>query len=534
VLLAASLIAGVIGVVWQANVANQERRKAQASAADLRQLSNSLLSELDEAIQQLPGTTGVQKLLVTRVIEHLDRTAKDAQGDRVTQLDLADAYTRLGNIQGNAYYQNLGDFIGALASVDKAIALSEPLALADPKDLVAMRELAVARDLRSTILWQNGRPIEAVSTIRQVVGTYDAVASRPHASASQLLNAADSYNTLGDELGQAGPASLNDLPAALAAYRRSLDLATRAVSLDPKSLSGGRLLVVALMKVGEIELESDPAQALKVYQNAMQREEASPMEEKNSLYYLRAHSILIQREANALAQLGEYSKAVKLHEELIQMDESSVAADKLDLRALADLETDLNDEAAIEEAAADPALAPIGGDRRQNLAAAEKLLLQVIAIMDRATKLAPSNEAWKAVQADAQMRLATIQATLHGAGTSRDLAKAGINTMKILVSKNQASPTTLEQAANDILKVEPTSLRDPQFALSCAERATALTHRKTPSILLTLAQAYRATGQIDKSRATAKEGLALLPALLPGAIKPRLRKQLEIQAQTAQ
>jgi len=36
-------VAGVIGVAWQANVANEERRRAEASAADLRQLSNSLL-----------------------------------------------------------------------------------------------------------------------------------------------------------------------------------------------------------------------------------------------------------------------------------------------------------------------------------------------------------------------------------------------------------------------------------------------------------------------------------------------------------
>jgi len=50
-------------------------------------------------------------------------------------------------------------------------------------------------------------------------------------------------------------------------------------------------------------------------------------------------------------------------------------------------------------------------------------------------------------------------------------------------------------------------------------------------MLLTLAQAYRATGQIEKSRATAKEGLALLPAPQPGSVKPRVRKLLQIQAQ---
>jgi len=98
VLLAASMLAGVVGVAWQARVANEQRRKAEASAADLRQLSNSLLTELDEAIEQLPGTTGVQKLLITRVLEHLDRTAKDSRGNRQMQLDLADAYAKLGNI----------------------------------------------------------------------------------------------------------------------------------------------------------------------------------------------------------------------------------------------------------------------------------------------------------------------------------------------------------------------------------------------------------------------------------------------------
>jgi len=46
----------------------------------------------------LPGSTGAQKLLVTRVLEHLDawpRTRKATQ----TQLDLVNAYTQLGEIR---------------------------------------------------------------------------------------------------------------------------------------------------------------------------------------------------------------------------------------------------------------------------------------------------------------------------------------------------------------------------------------------------------------------------------------------------
>ena len=532
-LLAATLLAGIAGIIWQARVANEERRKAEARSADLRQLSNSLLSELDEAIKQLPGSTGVQKLLLTRVLEHLDRMAQDTQGDRVTQLDLASAYRQLAAIQDDPYVQNLGDPSGALASIDKAIALSAPLVRADSRDLYALRELARAKGMRSTILWGTGKTTEAISTMHEAIATLDEMVAGPHASFSQLTDASNAYNTLGDELGQAGPASLNDLPSALAAYRRGLDLANRALSLDPNSLNGRGTLILAQMKVGDIELETDPAQALKDYQSALQRSETLAKEEHGSLRYQRGRSTLIGREAIALAELAEYSRATELHEEMIREEEASVAADPLDLRALADLEEELNDEATAYEAAADPATALPGSNRRQNLGAAEKLLGRVVAIMERAMKVAPSNEAWKAVQADAQVRLATVQSSLHGGRASQELAKTGIASLKSLASKDQASPTVLEQTANDILKVEPASLKDPQFALSCVERAAALTHRKTPSIMQTLAQAYRATGQVEKSRATANEALALLPPLRPGNVKTNIRKLLEIQAQTS-
>ena len=87
-LLLLTLFAGIAGVLWQAKVATAERRKAEARSADLRQLSNSLLSELDEAIKQLPGSTGAQKLLVTRVLDHLDRMASDSHGVGSSRVDL--------------------------------------------------------------------------------------------------------------------------------------------------------------------------------------------------------------------------------------------------------------------------------------------------------------------------------------------------------------------------------------------------------------------------------------------------------------
>jgi tetratricopeptide (TPR) repeat protein len=527
--LAVTLIAGVAGVLWQAKVANEERRKAEARSADLRQLSNSLLSELDEAIKQLPGSTGAQKLLVTRVLEHLDRMAKDAQGDRQTKLDLIDAYTRLGNIQGNAYDQNLGDPTGAFVSLGKALDLARPLAASGSMDREATRALALAEQSRSEILWQTGKTPEAVSVMRDAVKSYDVLAADPHATAALLAEVAGAHGTLADELGQPGTQSLGDGPGAIVEYGKDLSLTIRGLSIDPRLMRAKRAFIIAPLKIANVEMETDPAQALKDFRIALQRVDALPQAEQVNLATTRLRTILVRKEANALVQLGEYSEANALFAEIYPSFQRFVAADPQDLRALEDLQVLLDDEAVGYEAAADPALAVAGSSPRANLAAEEDLLAQQIAILKEMFKQDPSNESWKMLQANAQVRLATTQSILRIPGDSNALAKAGLAVMRNSAKKDQASPLTLEQAAENFLKVEPASLRDPQFAVSCAERAVALSHRKVPVKLLTLAQAYRASGQVGKSRATAREGLALLPATQPGSVKPRLRKLLEIQ-----
>ena len=527
--LAVTLIAGVAGVLWQAKVANEERRKAEARSADLRQLSNSLLSELDEAIKQLPGSTGAQKLLVTRVLEHLDRMAKDAQGDRQTKLDLIDAYTRLGNIQGNAYDQNLGDPTGAFVSLGKALDLARPLAASGSMDREATRALALAEQSRSEILWQTGKTPEAVSVMRDAVKSYDVLAADPHATAALLAEVAGAHGTLADELGQPGTQSLGDGPGAIVEYGKDLSLTIRGLSIDPSLMRAKRAFIIAPLKIANVEMETDPAQALKDFRIALQRVDALPQAEQVNLATTRLRTILVRKEANALVQLGEYSEANALFAEIYPSFQRFVAADPQDLRALEDLQVLLDDEAVGYEAAADPALAVAGSSPRANLAAEEDLLAQQIAILKEMFKQDPSNESWKMLQANAQVRLATTQSILRIPGDSNALAKAGLAVMRNSAKKDQASPLTLEQAAENFLKVEPASLSDPQFAVSCAERAVALSHRKVPVKLLTLAQAYRASGQVGKSRATAREGLALLPATQPGSVKPRLRKLLEIQ-----
>ncbi len=530
VALAATLAVGVVAVAWQARVANRERRKADARSTDLRQLSNSLLSELDEAIKQLPGSTDAQKLLVTRVLEHLDRMAKDARGDRQTQLDLADAYTQLGNLQGNAYVQNLGDPASALVSMDKAIALSTPWVGPQSKDREALHVLASAQFFRGQILFGTAPIEQTISSTRTAAATYDQLIELPGRTPEEMVEAARTYSLLGDELGTARDESLSDLSDALAAYRKYVDLNSQALKMDPSLTRAIPALAVGQVKIAQTELEIDPAQSLKDTQTGFDRLAALPKAMQESLQIVRVRNVLTLDRAVALVQLGDYAQANSLEAGLVQSSQRLAAADPEDLRALYDLESDLQRQAEGFATAADPVLGATPAARRLNLEAEERPLTLEVANWERMLKQGRFQTEWQPFLADARVRLGSVQFILRHGDDSRTIVAKGLATFRELAKQSQSSSEILDLAAQGFLIAEPVSLRDPQLAVSCAEHAVALSHRKMPTRLLTLAQAYRATGQITESQATAKEGLALLPDSQPGSVKPRIRKLLEIQA----
>lgn len=526
-LLTVTLVAGLLGVLWQAKVANAERRKAEARSADLRELSNSLLSELDDAIKQLPGSTGVQKLLVTRVLEHLDRMAKDAQGDRLTQLDLIDAYVRLGNIQGNVYEQNLGDRAGGIAILNKAVALAQSLESSAPEDPDILRVLAIAQGSKGQILIRNGEVQNAIVTLRTAAQSYDRLVSLPHVTPGLLLDAGTTHSTLGDVLGQ--DTGLADIAGALAEYRKAFDLDTRAVTLDPHFSRGQRALGNTQMRIGKAEMETDPAQALKDYQWALQRFNSLPEPERSSVATVRLRGITVRKVADALAELGEYSQAMPLYEESLRIHQQLAEADPRDESNRNDVGRALQETASGYEYAANPALASPASNRTEILRNAQRTLMAYKANIEEQLKLMPKDSDLEVHLAYTQVRLGEVGYDLHDSAESLSLSKAGLAALRGGAAKDQASTMVLDFAVRAFLQAEPPSLRDPQLALSYAERGVALTHRKAPEWLLLLAQAHSSSGQIEKKREVASEGLALLPAWQPGTPKARIRKLLELE-----
>src|ERR1017187_7693019 len=157
-------------------------------------------------------------------------------------------------------------------------------------------------------------------------------------------------------------------------------------------------------------------------------------------------SMIVRKEANALVQLGEYPEAIALYSEIVPSYRKLAATDQQDLRALADLQVVLNDEAAAFESASDPVLRASAQDGLHNLTAAANALTQTVELTEKMLKQDPANENWRSVLADSQIGRASCRSRLRTEGDSAALAKAGIATFKELAKKDHASPMVLDRS----------------------------------------------------------------------------------------
>ncbi|MBZ5679274.1 MAG: hypothetical protein LAO24_04105 [Acidobacteriia bacterium] len=127
----------------QAEIAGAERARAEQRFNDVRQLSDSLIFDIHDAIQNLPGATPARKLLLDRAVQYLDRVAKDSGGDPDLQRELAWGYQRLAVVQGSTTESNLGDSEAAEASDRKALTLFESVAKANPGNVIDQLNVAM-------------------------------------------------------------------------------------------------------------------------------------------------------------------------------------------------------------------------------------------------------------------------------------------------------------------------------------------------------------------------------------------------------
>jgi serine/threonine protein kinase len=520
-----TVAAGIAGVLWQAHAARLAEQSSEISANELSQLSDTLLSELDDAIKELPGSTGAQHVLVERVLDHLDRMAKNHRNSPLIQVSLVNAFVRLANLQANPYEQNLGDTAGALSNLGKAMAIAEPLAKFRPKDTVVLLALARAQDARGEILSFAEDNAGAVQSLEASTRTYDQVLATPAASPALLLEAGSVIDTLGDVMGQ--DTGFADADAALRNYQRAIEFDNRALAIDPSFMPSRRGLVTMQMKIGNVELDTAPAAALKDFRGSLDRLDALPQPEQARLAMTRTRALLLRKQAFALSELGRYEEAAPLYEASDAIYRKIADADPKDLRALRDMDRLLTNETFSFGNALNPLLREHTSSYKIDLARAIKFEEQHFEILQRLNQLSPKDESFPLALASVSIRLDILKQAANSAGAdSLWRNRESLDQLKKAAASSKATPLQLDMAFHAVMDVKPAFLRDKAVALQYADRGVALTHGRDPAWLLSLAEAHRALGEDTQARTRAKDGLALLPDN-PDERNFRLRKFFE-------
>lgn len=240
-LIAASLVGGLITTLHEAHVADAQRARADRRFNDVRELANTLVFGVHDSIRDLPGAEKARRLVVDTAVRYLDSLSRDSADDPSLQRELAAAYLRLGDLQGQAREANESDYAGALRSYRQAYALLAASLAAAPHDAVAQRDLIMTCGKLSDLLWARGDAAGAMWYSRQTVAQSARLASRApadrraryFAAASLLDHGYKRFKIRGDAAG-----AVKEMGAAVSALE-SLHAAEPAEPLSSRTLALG-------------------------------------------------------------------------------------------------------------------------------------------------------------------------------------------------------------------------------------------------------------------------------------------------------
>lgn len=164
-----ALIAGIVGMTYQARAARRERERAEKRFDQVRKLANNVVFKYHDAIADLPGATATREMLVKDALEYLDNLSQDAQDNPALAQELALTYLKIGNVQGETYRANLGDSAGALVSYRKSVEILESLARKDAANIEYLKNLRQADQQMALLLVRLQRWKEAEETGQNVL-----------------------------------------------------------------------------------------------------------------------------------------------------------------------------------------------------------------------------------------------------------------------------------------------------------------------------------------------------------------------------
>ena len=225
-LLFLSLLGGIVTTTWQA-------RKAKRLFADVRKLARSVVFDYHDLIAGLRGSTPVQERLVKDALEYLDNLTRDAGDDPGLLREMATAYQKIGRVQGNGYFPNLGDTEGALKSYRRSLEIREKLLSRDPKNHELLDEVAKSYAGLGDVLYSKDDLYGALANYEKGIEVRQAAVQATPENILNQLELVVLYERIGDVKGMEQYANLGDTAGALASLQKALEILERLYAAHP-------------------------------------------------------------------------------------------------------------------------------------------------------------------------------------------------------------------------------------------------------------------------------------------------------------
>jgi tetratricopeptide (TPR) repeat protein len=258
-------------------VAETERKLAERRFEEVRQLAGKFLLDFHDAIARLPGSIPARKMVVETGLRYFDTLVHEAQGNQELLEEIARGYDRLGDVQGNPYYANLGDTAGAMSTYRKAQAIREKVS--DPSAEFLRDRITGNTKIAQMLSFGGEMPAaDRLLNATLLLGSQERVAKNP----AVLGARAAAFTAYGDL-----KVRTNDVAESLAPYTRLLEIWTELAAANPGP-SERTGLSLAHTKLGDSYIRlGESRHALEHLQVAMEIDKQLVSEDQNSIPRLR-------------------------------------------------------------------------------------------------------------------------------------------------------------------------------------------------------------------------------------------------------
>lgn len=370
-----AIVAGLIATLWQAGVARAAQARAEKRFNDVRTLANSFLFEFSPKIENLPGSMPARQLLVSRALEYLDSLSQESAGDLQLQSELAKAYEKVGDVQGNPQTPNIGDLKGALVSYNKAQAIRRRLLETDPNNLEKQADLAGNLEVAANINLNGGEFDKAGASFTEALELRERVVAQKPQDFAARANLGRALRTSGyvpfyssenekamqfyrrsmavfaelsaeapdDPLVNMGHANacldigesyafLEQKPEAEESLQKGLDMLAALYEKHPNDVRVRRAFFVANMKRGENHRDSENLEsslakyehARELAQKALQDDPGSFQARRDVVLVNKGMAITQKQAGQFTDSVASFGRAIEVSEQLRREDPSNI------------------------------------------------------------------------------------------------------------------------------------------------------------------------------------------------------------------